>query len=163
MDTTDVRILAELQADARITMAELGRRVALSPPAVTERVRRLERAGIVEGYTAHTNLKALGYGLLAFVWLSLPTNTSARSPTFLATLRNRAEIIEAHHITGDDCFLLKVAVRDAEHLEELISDIGTHGRTTTSIVLSSPVVTRPLLPPDTRDGHPKAGRGGKSG
>ncbi len=145
LDETTLRILEELQKDGRLSATELGRRVSLSPPAVTERLRRLEQSGLIEGYTARVNPKMLGLSLCAFVRLSLPTNM--RHEKAKETLGAFPEIVEAHHITGEDCFLLKVVARDAEHLEDFISQISGLGRTTTSIVLSSPVGARPIVPP----------------
>jgi Lrp/AsnC family leucine-responsive transcriptional regulator len=145
LDDISLKILAELQADGRISLTELGRRVALTAPAVGERVRRLEQAGVIEGYTARVSPRALGLGLTAFVRLRLPTNVASRKAE--SRLAEHPEILEAHHITGDDCFLLKVVVRDASALEEFINKIGDLGTTTTSIALSSPLDARPVTPP----------------
>lgn len=150
LDATDLRILVELQADARITMAELGRRVALSAPAVTERVRRLEAAGVIEGYEARVAPRSLGYGLLAFIRLSFPTvaSTSPNLRRFLEEIGEVPEVLECHNITGEDCYLLKIVARDPGHLEELIGRLADFGRTTTSIVLSSPVAPRSVVSVD---------------
>jgi len=115
MDTTDRQLLEALQNDARVSYAELGRRVGLTPPAVAERVRRLETSGIIAGYHAQVDLKKAGYGLVAFIRLSSAPELG---------------------------FVLKVAARSIEHLEKVIMQLLPYGQTTTSIVLSSPVTWR---------------------
>lgn len=148
LDAIDLQILEELQTDARVTMTELGRRVSLSAPAVTERVRRLEESGVVEGYGARVDPKTLGYGLRAFVQVSfgLVSSVASSSRRFEEEIGDLPEVLECHHITGEDCFLVKLVARDAAHLEELIGHLAAFGRTTSSIVLSSPVTARPLTP-----------------
>ncbi len=148
LDEVSHRILAELQADGRLSLAELGRRVALTPPAVAERLRRLEASGVIEGYTARVSPRALGLDLTAFIRLRLPSNVAARNAA--EKLGAFPEILEAHHITGDDCFLLKVVVEDTSALGDFIDRIGDFGTTTTSIVVSSPLDARPILPPERR-------------
>ncbi len=140
-DTTDARLLVELQADARLTNAELGRRVSLSPPAVADRLRRLERDGVITGYRAELEPKALGYTLSAI----MRVRPSARQLPKVAELsRESPEVVECHRITGEDCFYLKLHVRDIEHLEEVVDRFLTYGQTTTSIIQSSPVRGRGL-------------------
>jgi Lrp/AsnC family leucine-responsive transcriptional regulator len=138
-DTTDGRLLTELQGDARLTNAELGRRVSLSPPAVADRLRRLERDGVITGYRAEVDAKALGYTLGAIMRI----RPSARQLPKVAELaRERPEVVECHRITGEDCFFLKLYVRDIEHLEEVVDRFLIYGQTTTSIIQSSPVPGR---------------------
>jgi Lrp/AsnC family leucine-responsive transcriptional regulator len=138
-DSTDARIVEELQANARLTNAELGRRVSLSAPAVAERVRRLERDGVITGYHAEVDPKALGYGLGAIIRI----RPSARQLPKVAELaRETPEVVECHRITGEDCFFMKLHVRDVEHLEEVLDRFILYGQTTTSIVQSSPVPRR---------------------
>lgn len=138
-DATDARLLAELQGDARLTNAELGRRVSLSPPAVADRLRRLERDGVITGYRAEVDAKALGYTLGAI----MRVRPSARQLPKVAELaRESPEVVECHRITGEDCFFLKLHLRDIEHLEEVVDRFLTYGRTTTSIIQSSPVPGR---------------------
>src|SRR6187551_1382051 len=116
-DATDARLLTELQGDARLTNAELGRRVNLSPPAVADRLRRLERDGVITGYRAEVDAKALGYTLGAIMRI----RPSARQLPKVAELaRERPEVVECHRITGEDCFFLKLYVRDIAHLEEVV-------------------------------------------
>ena len=138
-DTTDARLLAELQGDARLTNAELGRRVSLSPPAVADRLRRLERDGVITGYRAEVDAKALGYTLGAIIRI----RPSARQLPKVAELaRESPEVVECHRITGEDCFFLKLYLRDIEHLEEVVDRFLIYGQTTTSIIQSSPVPGR---------------------
>lgn len=144
-DALDRQILLLLQTDGRIKLSELGRRVRLSPAAVTERVRRLEAAGVIDGYGARVVPARLGYGIEAFVRVDPHGGYTLRHPRTLE-LMDRPEITEAHHVVGEDCWILKVAVADTVHLEEVLSEISALGRTTTSIVLTSPIRHKPLLP-----------------
>ncbi|QOV35439.1 Lrp/AsnC family transcriptional regulator [Streptomyces ferrugineus] len=144
-DALDRQILELLQTDGRIKLSELGRRVRLSPAAVTERVRRLEAAGVITGYGAQVAPARLGYGIQAFIRVSPHGGYNLRHPRTLELI-DRPEIVEVHHVVGEDCWILKVAVEDTAHLEEILEQTSALGRTTTSIVLSSPVRTKPLLP-----------------
>ena len=128
-----------LQADGRASYADLARVVAMSPSAVTERVRRLEEAGVIAGYRATVDPAAVGLSIMAFVRLRYP-NGNYRP--FHALLDSTAEIIEAHHVTGEDCFVLKVVARSMRHLEEVTGRISGLGSVTTSIVYSSPLPGR---------------------
>ncbi|MGW6912112.1 MULTISPECIES: Lrp/AsnC family transcriptional regulator [unclassified Streptomyces] len=144
-DALDRQILELLQTDGRIKLSELGRRVRLSPAAVTERVRRLEAAGVITGYGARVAPARLGYGIQAFIRVNPHGGYTLRHPRTLELI-DRPEIVEVHHVVGEDCWILKVAVEDTVHLEEILEATSALGRTTTSIVLSSPVRTKPLLP-----------------
>lgn len=144
-DALDRQILHLLQTDGRIKFSELGRRVRLSPAAVTERVRRLEAAGAITGYGAHVAPARLGYGIQAFVRVDPHGGYNLKHPRTLELIE-RPEITEVHHVVGEDCWILKVAVTDTVHLEEVLEEISALGRTTTSIVLTSPVERKPLLP-----------------
>jgi Lrp/AsnC family leucine-responsive transcriptional regulator len=144
-DALDRQILELLQTDGRIKLSELGRRVRLSPAAVTERVRRLEAAGVISGYGAQVTPARLGYGIQAFIRVSPHGGYTLKHPRTLE-LMERPEITEVHHVVGEDCWILKVAVRDTLHLEEVLEAVSALGRTTTSIVLTSPVQRKPLLP-----------------
>ena len=145
-DALDRQILELLQSDGRIKLSELGRRVRLSPAAVAERVRRLESVGAVTGYGAHVSPHRLGYGMQAFIRVNPHGGYTLKHPRTLELLA-LPEITEAHHVVGEDCWILKVAVEDTLHLEEILERTSALGRTTTSIVLSSPVERKPLLPP----------------
>ncbi|MCX4983562.1 Lrp/AsnC family transcriptional regulator [Streptomyces sp. NBC_00572] len=145
-DAVDRQILDLLQSDGRIKLSELGRRVRLSPAAVTERVRRLEASGAVTGYGAHVSPARLGYGIQAFIRVNPHGGYNLKHPRTLELI-SRPEILEVHHVVGEDCWILKVAVTDTIHLEDVLEQTSTLGRTTTSIVLSSPVERKPLLPP----------------
>jgi Lrp/AsnC family transcriptional regulator, leucine-responsive regulatory protein len=141
LDSTNVRLLSELQDDARLTLAELGRRVGLSPPAVGERLQRLQDDGVIAGYRASVDPRALGYALGAI----LRIRPAPRQIAKVADVAKRTpEVVECHRITGEDCFFMKLYVRDVEHLEEVIDAFTPFGQTTTSIVQSSPVPGRGL-------------------
>ncbi|MFH8410653.1 Lrp/AsnC family transcriptional regulator [Streptomyces sp. NPDC018019] len=142
-DATDWRILDVLQRNGRAGYAELARAVNMSASAVTERVRRLEEAGVISGYAAVIEPAAIGLGVLAFVRLRYP---NGNYKPFHDLLDSTPEILEAHHVTGDDCFVLKVAARSMKHLEEVSGRVGALGSVTTSVVYSSPLPRRPISP-----------------
>jgi Lrp/AsnC family leucine-responsive transcriptional regulator len=141
LDPTNLRLLAELQADARLSQAELGRRVGLSAPAVAERLARLEREGVIRGYRAEVSPAALGYALAAVLRIR---PAPRQIPKVADVARETPEVVECHRITGEDCFFMKLHVRSVEHLEEVIDRFTPYGQTTTSIVQSSPVPRRPV-------------------
>jgi Lrp/AsnC family transcriptional regulator, leucine-responsive regulatory protein len=139
VDQLNRDLLSELQGDARLSMAELGRRVGLSAPAVAERLQRLEEDGVISGYRALVNPRALGLSLTAVVRI----RPNARQLPKVAELaRETREVVECHRITGEDCYFARMHVRDVEHLEEIIDQFALYGQTTTSIVQSSPVPLR---------------------
>ncbi|WP_435137046.1 Lrp/AsnC family transcriptional regulator [Actinacidiphila sp. bgisy144] len=141
LDRTDLRILEALQHDGRASYAELARSVAMSASAVTERVRRLEESGVIRGYSAVVDPERLGLGILAFVRLRYPTGNYKPFHDVLATT---PEITEAHHVTGEDCFVLKVLARSMRHLETTTGRIAALGPVTTTVVYSSPLPDRPV-------------------
>jgi Lrp/AsnC family transcriptional regulator, leucine-responsive regulatory protein len=139
LDDVDRLLIAELQSDARLSLAELGRRVALSPPAVSDRLRNLEERGAITGFAARVDPRALGYALTAVVRI----RPSPRMISKVADLaRATPEVVECLRITGEDCFIMRAHVRDVGHLEELIDAFVLYGQTTTSIVQSSAVPLR---------------------
>ena len=139
LDESNRRILEELQADARLTMAELGRRVNLSAPAVAERVQRLERAGVIAGYRALVEPKAVGYPIAVLVRIR-PTPGQLQKIPELA--RETPEVVECSRITGEDCFFMKLHLREMDDLEPILDRFIVYGQTTTSIIHSSPVPPR---------------------
>lgn len=141
-DVTDQRLLEALVADARISIAELARLVGLSPPSVSERVRRLEEAGVIEGYTVKVNARALGLPLAAWLRIRPIPGQLQRVADLLKRL---PEITECDRITGDDCFIARAHLASVEHLERLIDEIIPYATTNTAIIQSSPVERR--LPP----------------
>jgi Lrp/AsnC family leucine-responsive transcriptional regulator len=143
-DSIDDAILAELQRDGRQSIAELARSVHMSNSAVAERVRRLEEAGVIGGYRAVIDPERLGYSILAFLRLRYPSSVYTPLHDLLA---QTPEVIEAHHVTGDDCFILKVVATSMRHLEQVSGTIGTLGSVTTSVSYSSPFPARPIVPP----------------
>lgn len=143
LDPTDWAILGELQRDGRIAFSELGRRVNLSASATTERVRRLESAGVITGYRAEVDLAAVGFAVLAVVRLKYPGN---RHEPLHALLAERPEIVECLRTTGDDCYTLKVAATSMPHLERVVNDLIGFGSTTTNIVYSQTLPYRGVSP-----------------
>jgi Lrp/AsnC family transcriptional regulator, leucine-responsive regulatory protein len=144
MDATDRKIVGELTENARISFAELGRRVNLSSPSVVERVRRLERAGVIAGYRAEIDPRALGYQLTAIVRVKPAPGQLARIPELAADI---PEVGECHRITGEDCFYLKVHLRSIDELSELLDRFLAYGETTTSLINASPIPRRdPPIP-----------------
>ena len=139
VDDVNRGLLRELQADARLSLAELGRRVGLSSPAVADRLHRLEEDGVITGYHASVDPRALGYALTAVIRI----RPAPREITKVADLaRLTPEIVECTRITGEDCYVMRAHVRDPQHLEELIDQFVIYGQTTTSITQSAPVPWR---------------------
>jgi Lrp/AsnC family leucine-responsive transcriptional regulator len=141
IDDIDWRILEELQRDGRASYSELGRRVALTAPAVAERVRRLEESGVIKGFHADVDPSRMGFPITAFVrWTSAGPDCAALGEV----AKGIPEIVECHRTTGETSYVLKILARSVEHLEELIDGLTTHGSTITSVALSSPVEHRPV-------------------
>jgi Lrp/AsnC family leucine-responsive transcriptional regulator len=144
LDKVDWQLVEELQADGRLSFKELGRRINLSAPAVAERVRRLEEAGVIAGYRAEIDPRRAGYPFLAFVQMRctlgkclLKTSTAADYP----------EIVEVHKLSGDHCSMVKVRAANLDHLEGFFERIGKHGEMRSSVVLSTQFEGRPVTPP----------------
>ena len=143
LDATNRKLLEELQANARLSLAELGRRVGMSSPAVAERLKRLEREGVISAYRAEVDPRKLGYGL----GVAIRIRPAPRQLAQVAELaRQTPEVVECHRVTGDDCYLMTAYVRDVEHLEAVIDEFAAYGQTTSSVMQSSPVPRRGLAP-----------------
>ncbi|EQK40871.1 Lrp/AsnC family transcriptional regulator [Paraclostridium bifermentans] len=142
MDATDFKIIELLQEDGRISMKDLGKIVGLTSPAVSERVKRLEESGVIKGYKAIVNPDKLGRVIKSFINISLP---SENYQAFIDYVKRDNRIVECHHITGDDCLLLKVIVPDMYALEQVIDKIKQVGRTKTSVILSTIIEGKSIL------------------
>jgi Lrp/AsnC family leucine-responsive transcriptional regulator len=141
LDDVNRQLLRELHADPRITMSALARRVGMSAPAVTERVQRMERAGVITGYRMEINPAALGLPVTAFARIRPAPGQLPKVAELAAEL---PEVSECHRITGEDCFLVKVHAAAIEDLETTLDRFLLYGQTITSIVVSSPVPPRAL-------------------
>ena len=139
MDDIDRKIVNELQLDARMSYAELGRRVGLTTPAVIERVRKLEDAHIITGYRAEIDPAKIGLPITAFLRMSI---TGVDYSHIIEVAEGSSEILECHRGTGGDSFIMRVVVSSVEHLQQVIDRLTPYGITTTTIVLSSPVKGR---------------------
>jgi Lrp/AsnC family leucine-responsive transcriptional regulator len=145
LDDTNKLLLRELHADPRITMSALARRVGMSAPAVTERVQRLQRSGVITGFSMGVDPAALGLPVTAFVRV----RPAARQLTKIAELaRSMEQVSECHRITGEDCFLIKVHAATIPDLEASLDTFLLYGQTVSSIVVTTPVQPRPLPIPD---------------
>ena len=143
MDNTDHKILEILQHDGRISMKELGKQVSLTSPAVAERVKKMEDSGIITGYSAIVNPKKLNKLVRAIINVGLKVSNHK---SFIKLASEEKAIIECHHLTGDDCMQIKVIVEDTAELESLLDRIQEIGSTKTTIILSSPLENKPILP-----------------
>ncbi|HEU5340793.1 Lrp/AsnC family transcriptional regulator [Edaphobacter sp.] len=143
MDDIDCEILAELQTNARIAFAELGRRVGLSTPAVIERVRRLEEHHVIMGYRAVVDPAKVGLPVRAFVKVTVAGDKLQK---FAALVRELPEVLECHRVTGAESFMVQIAVRDVRHMEALIDSMMPYVATNTSMILASPVPWNSVLP-----------------
>jgi Lrp/AsnC family leucine-responsive transcriptional regulator len=141
LDDLNRRIIAEMQDNPRITMSALGRRVGLSSPAVTERVQRLERSGVITGYRVDVDPAALGLPVSAFVRVR---PSGGQLPKIAALAESLGQVSECHRITGEDCFLIKVHAPTIDALEDVLDQFLQYGQTISSIVVTSPVPPRPL-------------------
>jgi Lrp/AsnC family transcriptional regulator, leucine-responsive regulatory protein len=144
LDAVNIRLLAELQQEPRLTMAELGRRVGMSAPAVTERVRRMEEAQIILGYRLDINPAPLGLPIAAYIRIR---PNPGQLPKVAQLAQEIPQVVECHRITGEDCFILKVHIPAMDQLDRILDTLLLYGTTTTSIIQSSPVPPRvPPLP-----------------
>lgn len=141
LDAIDLRILGELQRGARVSLAELGRRVGLSAPAVGERVQRLEDSGVITGYHAEVDPRMAGFP----VTLMVRVRPAVRELSRIAKIAQEIpEIVECYRMTGDDCFYFTMHLRSVDHLEPILDRFTPYGQTTTSLIQSAPVPRRPL-------------------
>ena len=145
-DAVNLRILTELQQNPRLSMSALGRRVGLSSPAVTERVRRLEELGVIQGYRLDLNPAALGLPLAAYVRIR---PNPGQLPQIADLAQHIPEVVECHRVTGEDCFILKVYLPSIDQLDRILDAFLLYGTTTTSLIQSSPVALRPPPLPET--------------
>jgi Lrp/AsnC family transcriptional regulator, leucine-responsive regulatory protein len=141
LDNHDTRILAEVQADGRMSIAELSRRVHLSQPAVAERLRKLESSGVISGYRATVNLAALGYGICALVRVG--RTDYVRMTEVLAQM---PEVVNAWNVTGEDSWVFEIAVADVAHLDNVVSRLCELAQTSTSIILKTLRQHQVMLP-----------------
>ena len=141
LDEVDWLILARLQRDARASFSDLAKLAKMSAPSLAERVRRLEEAGVIRGYRAELDPAALGLTVLAFVRLKYPSSDYGPFDKVIAA---RPEILECHHVTGEDCIVVKVACTSMAHLERVTGALGRLGSTTTSVVFSTKLQRREL-------------------
>jgi Lrp/AsnC family transcriptional regulator, leucine-responsive regulatory protein len=139
LDEINLRLLKELEEDGRLGIAELGRRVSLSAPAVAERVQRLERAGVIVGYRAEIDPRAIGFPVAAVVRIRPSPGQLPRIPEIA---RETPEVAECHRITGEDCYLMRLHLRAIDDLEDVLDRFTPYGLTTTSIIHSTPVPRR---------------------
>ena len=143
LDETGWHILQALQENARLSFSELGQRVGLSSPAVAERVRRMEDAGIIKGYRAEINTAKVGYPITTIIRMNTPGERCTRFNSFAQEM---PEVLECYRVTGSDSLIMKVMASSVEHLEAIIDRLSAHGELTTSIVLSTPVTRRMIVP-----------------
>jgi Lrp/AsnC family transcriptional regulator, leucine-responsive regulatory protein len=149
MDEINTRLLAELSANPRLTLSELGRRVGMSSPAVAERIRRLEESGVIRGYRLELDPAALGLPLAAYVRVRPNPGQLSKIAELARTI---PEVVECHRVTGEDCFILKVYLPAIDQLDRLLDRFLVHGTTTTTMIQSSPVPLRALpLPSASRE------------
>jgi Lrp/AsnC family leucine-responsive transcriptional regulator len=141
LDSVNLRLLSELQDNPRLSMSELARRIGMSAPAITERVQRLETAGVIVGYRLDIDPAALGMPVTALVRIR---PGPGQLPKIAKAAQETAQVVECYRITGEDCFLLKMHAPSIGELEELLDSFLLFGQTTTSIVVSTPVPARPL-------------------
>jgi Lrp/AsnC family transcriptional regulator, leucine-responsive regulatory protein len=161
IDSIDARILTILQENARIPNAEIARQVGLAPSAVFERIRKLEERGTIEGYTIRTNARNLGLGLLCFMFVrSDERGGGVETAERLAAI---PEVLEVHHVAGEDCFLVKVRTEDTDALGRLLREklgrIKSITSTRTTIVLDTVKETGIIPVPSEEELEKEAARG----
>jgi len=143
LDSYDRKIIALLQENARLSWSEIGRQIHLTSPAVAERVKRLEEAGVIMGFTTRINLRALGYSFEAMIQVTVESHDALD-----CWAAAHPEVLAVHATTGNHCAILRLAVSAPEHLQSLLKSLGDIGKTSTSVILSSQCEERPRLPAD---------------
>lgn len=136
VDETGMNILRELQINARSTFSEIGRKVGLSSPAVAERIYKMEESGVISGYHTDINPAVFGHTIMAFITLTTQPHKYSEIYTFV---EEQKQILECHHVSGNESFILKVVSGSISQLESLVEKLTKYGGTKTSIVLSSPL------------------------
>ena len=144
LDPVNCELLRELHADPRITMSALARKVGMSSPAVTERVQRMQRAGVITGFRMEVDPAALGMPIAAFARVRPAPGQLEKVAKLAGSL---GQVTECHRITGEDCFLVKLHAPTVADLEAVLDKFLTYGQTITSIVVTTPVPPRPLPVP----------------
>ncbi|WP_191602297.1 Lrp/AsnC family transcriptional regulator [Marinomonas algicola] len=145
VDAISWKILSVVQNDGRISLKTLAGKVGLSLPATSERLKRLEEAGILQGYCARVDHEAIGYGVMAVIGMTTAQPDKLR---FIRRLQEMPEVLECLHVTGQDSYLIRVITTSLKHLEEFVGTINVFGETRTSIVMSHPIKQRAISSPD---------------
>ena len=140
-DKKNIELLRFLQQKPRASITELARHVGMSGPAVKERILRIEESGILQSFRVELNPKKLGYSVMAFVRLR---PLAGHSSKVVEVARSMPQVTECHRVTGEDCFILKLHLREIEQLDRVLDKLLVHGQTTTSIVQSTPILLRSL-------------------
>jgi len=148
LDDKDWQLIAALQADARLPLKSLADTAHLSLPATAERLKRLQAADVISGYHAQINLEAAGYPLQAVVAITVAQPHKAK---LIAALQRMTEVLECHHVTGSDSYIMTMVARSIAHLEQLVGSINGYGETRTSIVMSTPIPRRAPRPVLSKD------------
>lgn len=143
MDEIDGKLLELLQEDARITIIELSKKLNLSRPSVNERLRRLQENGVIQGFTARVSAEAIGKGTIVIIQIG---NLKIECSRFEELIKEETDILECHRVTGTNSYFLKAAVATMKDLGALVDRLIPYGQLNTSVVLSSPILSRPLLP-----------------
>lgn len=144
IDPVSWQILQTVQRDGRISIKALAAEVGLSVPATSERLKRLEESGVIEGYKANISPLSVGYSVMAIIGMTCPQPDKAH---LIRALEAMPEVLECLHVTGQDSYLIRMVARDLQHLESFVGSINRYGETRTSIVLSQPIDLRPINPP----------------
>lgn len=147
MNGIDRKLLELLQEDARITIIELSKKLNLSRPSVNDRLRRLQENGVIQGFTARVSAEAIGKGTIVIIQIG---NLKIECRRFEELIKEETDILECHRVTGTNSYFLKAAVATMKDLEALVDRLIPYGQLNTSVVLSSPILSRPLLPVTNR-------------